>query len=108
MNGATSSKSGIKGKVSKDKASNTTKGVAHKSIIAFETEDLKQKMSLEVAMQWNTSFTESVYTFANTINTQEGGTHEEGFRTSLTSLVNKFAEEWGYIKRKEDRLTGDE
>ena len=69
---------------------NTTKGVAHKSIIAFETEDLKQKMSLEVAMQWNTSFTESVYTFANTINTQEGGTHEEGFRTSLTSLVNKF------------------
>ena len=87
---------------------NTTKGVAHKSIIAFETEDLKQKMSLEVAMQWNTSFTESVYTFANTINTQEGGTHEEGFRTSLTSLVNKFAEEWSYIKRKEDRLTGDD
>ena len=87
---------------------NTTKGVTHKSIIAFETEDLKQKMSLEVAMQWNTSFTESVYTFANTINTQEGGTHEEGFRTSLTSLVNKFAEEWGYIKRKEDRLTGDD
>jgi len=87
---------------------NTTKGFAHKSIIAFETEDLKQKMSLEVAMQWNTSFTESVYTFANTINTQEGGTHEEGFRTSLTSLVNKFAEEWGYIKRKEDRLTGDD
>ena len=87
---------------------NTTKGVAHKSIIAFETEDLKQKMSLEVAMQWNTTFTESVYTFANTINTQEGGTHEEGFRTSLTSLVNKFAEEWGYIKRKEDRLTGDD
>ena len=87
---------------------NTTKGVAHKSIIAFETKDLKQKMSLEVAMQWNTSFTESVYTFANTINTQEGGTHEEGFRTSLTSLVNKFAEEWGYIKRKEDRLTGDD
>lgn len=87
---------------------NTTKGVAHKSIIAFETEDLEQKMSLEVAMQWNTSFTESVYTFANTINTQEGGTHEEGFRTSLTSLVNKFAEEWGYIKRKEDRLTGDD
>ena len=50
---------------------NTTKGVAHKSIIAFETEDSKQKMSLEVAMQWNTTFTESVYTFANTINTQE-------------------------------------
>ena len=87
---------------------NTTKGVTHKSIIAFESEDTKHKMSLEVAMQWNTSFSESVYTFANTINTQEGGTHEEGFRTALTSLVNKFAEEWGYIRRKEDRLTGDD
>jgi len=87
---------------------NTTKGVTHKSIIAFESEEAKHKMSLEVAMQWNTGFTESVYTFANTINTQEGGTHEEGFRTALTSLVNKFAEEWGYIRRKEDRLTGDD
>jgi DNA gyrase subunit B len=87
---------------------NITKGVTHKSIISFESEDAKHKMSLEVAMQWNTSFSESVYTFANTINTQEGGTHEEGFRTALTSLVNKFAEEWGYIRRKEDRLTGDD
>ena len=87
---------------------NTTKGVTHKSIIAFDSEDTKHKMSLEVAMQWNTGFSESVYTFANTINTQEGGTHEEGFRTALTSLVNKFAEEWGYIRRKEDRLTGDD
>ena len=87
---------------------NQTKGVAHKSIIALDTEDTKNKMSLEVAMQWNTGFSESVYTFANTINTQEGGTHEEGFRTALTSLVNKFAEEWGYIRRKEDRLTGDD
>lgn len=87
---------------------NTTKGVTHKSIIALEAEDTKNKMSLEVAMQWNNGFSESVYTFANTINTQEGGTHEEGFRTALTSLVNKFAEEWGYIKRKEDRLTGDD
>ncbi|MBU3646451.1 MAG: DNA topoisomerase (ATP-hydrolyzing) subunit B [Candidatus Nanopelagicaceae bacterium] len=87
---------------------NTTKGVTHKSIIALESEDSKHKMSLEVAMQWNNGFSESVYTFANTINTQEGGTHEEGFRTALTSLVNKFAEEWGYIRRKEDRLTGDD
>ena len=87
---------------------NLTKGVTHKSIISLDVEDQKNKMSLEVAMQWNTSFTESVYTFANTINTQEGGTHEEGFRTALTSLVNKFAEEWGYIRRTEDRLTGDD
>ncbi len=87
---------------------NLTKGATHKSIIAFEAEDKKYKISLEVAMQWNTGFSESVYTFANTINTQEGGTHEEGFRTALTSLVNKFGEEWGYIRKKEDRLTGDD
>ena len=87
---------------------NTTKGEFHKSIIAFETEDKKQKIALEIAMQWNDGFTESVYTFANTINTQEGGTHEEGFRTALTSIVNKFGEEWGFIRKKEDRLTGDD
>jgi DNA gyrase subunit B len=87
---------------------NITKGATHKSIISFATEEMKQKMSLEVAMQWNTGFSESVYTFANTINTQEGGTHEEGFRTALTSIVNKFGEEWGFIRKKEDRLTGDD
>jgi DNA gyrase subunit B len=87
---------------------NTTKGEFHKSIIAFEAEDKKQKIALEIAMQWNDGFTESVYTFANTINTQEGGTHEEGFRTALTSIVNKFGEEWGFIRKKEDRLTGDD
>ena len=87
---------------------NLTKGETHKSIIAINAEDTKQKMSLEIAMQWNTTFTESVYTFANTINTHEGGTHEEGFRTALTSIVNKFGEEWGFIRKKEDRLTGDD
>jgi DNA gyrase subunit B len=87
---------------------NVTKGATHKSIISFATEKVKHKISLEVAMQWNTGFSESVYTFANTINTQEGGTHEEGFRTALTSIVNKFGEEWGFIRKKEDRLTGDD
>jgi DNA gyrase subunit B len=87
---------------------NVTKGAIHKSIISFATEEAKHKISLEVAMQWNTGFSESVYTFANTINTQEGGTHEEGFRTALTSIVNKFGEEWGFIRKKEDRLTGDD
>ena len=87
---------------------NLSKGEQHKSIIAFDAEDTKHKMSLEVAMQWNTGFSESVYTFANTINTHEGGTHEEGFRTALTSVVNKFGEEWGFIRKKEDRLTGDD
>jgi DNA gyrase subunit B len=87
---------------------NSTKGASHKTIIAFGAEDKKARLALEVAMQWNTGFSESVYTFANTINTQEGGTHEEGFRTALTTLVNKFAEDWGLIRKKEDRLTGDD
>jgi DNA gyrase subunit B len=87
---------------------NLTKGETHKNIISFEDEDKKSKMSLEVAMQWNSGFSESVYTFANTIHTHEGGTHEEGFRTALTSVVNKFGEEWGFIRKKEDRLTGED
>jgi DNA gyrase subunit B len=87
---------------------NSTRGETHKSIIFFEGEDKKAKLSLEVAMQWNAGFSESVYTFANTIHTHEGGTHEEGFRTALTSVVNKFGEEAGFIRKKEDRLTGDD
>ncbi len=89
---------------------NLTRGETHKSIIAFSaaSQNSKNKMSLEIAMQWNAGFSESVYTFANTVNTQEGGTHEEGFRTALTSIVNKFGEEWGFIRKKEDRLTGDD
>ncbi|NYJ03599.1 DNA gyrase subunit B [Nocardioides thalensis] len=82
------------------------------SIIAFEAEtpqDVDNPMSLEVAMQWQaSSYNESVHTFANTINTPEGGTHEEGFRAALTSLMNRWGEEWGLIKKKEDRLTGDD
>jgi DNA gyrase subunit B len=81
-------------------------------VIAFEAEtrdDAPNPMSLEVAMQWQaSSYNEAVHTFANTINTPEGGTHEEGFRTALTSLMNRWGEEWGLIKKKEDRLTGDD
>lgn len=87
---------------------NLTRGELHKSIIAFSSANSKSRMSLEVAMQWNAGFSESVYTFANTVNTHEGGTHEEGFRTALTSIVNKFGEEWGFIRKREDRLTGDD
>lgn len=87
---------------------NSTRGETHKSIIFFLAEDKKAKLSLEIAMQWNAGFSESVYTFANTIHTHEGGTHEEGFRTALTSVVNKFGEEAGFIRKKEDRLTGDD
>ncbi|MGI8435099.1 MAG: DNA topoisomerase (ATP-hydrolyzing) subunit B [Nocardioidaceae bacterium] len=87
---------------------NSTKDPAHRSIIAFEATSDQAGMSLEVAMQWNLSFTESVHTFANTINTHEGGSHEEGFRSALTSTVNNWAEEWGLIKKREDRLSGDD
>jgi DNA gyrase subunit B len=90
---------------------NRRKDKANPSVISFEddTPDGHENgMSLEVAMQWNTSFTESVHTFANTINTHEGGTHEEGFRASLTSLINHWGEEWGLMKKKEDRVSGDD
>lgn len=91
---------------------NRRKTVANPTVISFEAETAEgasgQHMSLEVAMQWNTSYTESVHTFANNINTHEGGTHEEGFRAALTSLVNNWGEEWGLIKKKEDRVSGDD
>lgn len=90
---------------------NRRKDKANPTIISFEAETPDNSgahMSLEVAMQWNTSFTESVHTFANAINTHEGGTHEEGFRSALTSLVNHWGEEWGQIKKKEDRVSGDD
>ena len=87
---------------------NASKGVANPSVIYFETETEDRRMSAEIAMQWNHSYAESVYTFANTINTTEGGTHEEGFRASLTSLMNKFAREWNVLKEKDPNLSGDD
>ncbi|MFD7153308.1 DNA topoisomerase (ATP-hydrolyzing) subunit B [Kribbella sp. NPDC059898] len=80
----------------------------HRDVISFEAATADDTMSLEVALQWSGSFQESVHTFANAINTHEGGTHEEGFRAALTSLVNSFGEDQGMIKKKEDRLTGDD
>jgi DNA gyrase subunit B len=80
----------------------------HPSVIAVEAERPESATSLEVAMQWNTSYLESVHTFANTINTHEGGTHEEGFRAALTNTANKWGENWGLIKKPEDRLSGDD
>nr|WP_246536061.1 DNA topoisomerase subunit B [Nocardioides aquaticus] len=90
---------------------NRRKETANPTIISFEAEtapSVENHASLEVAMQWNTSYTESVHTFANTINTHEGGTHEEGFRAALTSQVNHWGEEWGLIKKREDRVSGDD
>ncbi|GAB3583263.1 DNA topoisomerase (ATP-hydrolyzing) subunit B [Leifsonia lichenia] len=82
--------------------------VVHDEIIAFESEDTERKIALEVAMQWTTSYNESVFTYANTINTHEGGTHEEGFRAALTTLVNRYAREKNILKEKDDNLSGDD
>jgi DNA gyrase subunit B len=85
---------------------NATKDPIHRSIIGFGEE--ADGIAVEVAMQWNASYAESVYTFANTINTHEGGTHEEGFRSALTSIVNRYARDQRYLKDKDDNLTGDD
>jgi DNA gyrase subunit B len=77
-------------------------------IISFESEDTERKIALEVAMQWTTGYNESVFTYANTINTHEGGTHEEGFRAALTTLVNKYARSVGILKEKDENLSGDD
>ena len=82
--------------------------VIHDEIISFESEDKERKIALEVAMQWTNAYSESVHTYANTINTHEGGTHEEGFRAALTTLVNRYAREKGLLKEKDENLTGDD
>ncbi|WP_375401175.1 ATP-binding protein, partial [uncultured Amnibacterium sp.] len=82
--------------------------VIHPGVIAFESEDVQRRISLEVAMQWTAAYSESVHTYANTINTHEGGTHEEGFRTALTLLINKYGKDKGLIKEKDENLTGDD
>jgi DNA gyrase subunit B len=84
---------------------NQTKSPIHKSVIDFEAEG--EGMSLEIAMQWNESYGESVYTFANTINTHEGGTHEEGFRSALTTVVNKYGADKKFLKGDE-KLSGED
>ncbi|WP_246678651.1 ATP-binding protein, partial [Mesorhizobium sp. B2-6-6] len=82
----------------------------HDDVIAFEAEDVSdgRSMAVEVAMQWTSAYSESVHTYANKINTHEGGTHEEGFRAALTSLVNRYAREKEILKPKEDNLTGED
>lgn len=87
---------------------NASKHPIHKSIVHFEAEDTEQGIACEVAMQWNESYGESVRTFANTINTLEGGTHEEGFRTALTTMVNRYALDKKLLKEKDNRLSGED
>ncbi|MBF6164504.1 DNA topoisomerase (ATP-hydrolyzing) subunit B [Streptomyces gardneri] len=85
---------------------NRTKQPIHNSVVGFTGKGTGHE--LEVAMQWNSGYSESVHTFANTINTHEGGTHEEGFRAALTTVVNKYAKDKKLIKEKDGNLTGDD
>ncbi|ABK72646.1 DNA topoisomerase (ATP-hydrolyzing) subunit B [Mycolicibacterium smegmatis] len=85
---------------------NRVKDPIQPSIIAFEGEGPGHEV--EIAMQWNAGYSESVHTFANTINTHEGGTHEEGFRAALTSVVNRYAKDKKLLKDKDPNLTGDD
>lgn len=86
---------------------NRTKQPIHNSVVGFTARGTGHE--LEIAMQWNSGgYSESVHTFANTINTHEGGTHEEGFRAALTSVVNKYAKDKKLLKDKDPNLTGDD
>ncbi|WP_290370711.1 DNA topoisomerase (ATP-hydrolyzing) subunit B [Ruania suaedae] len=82
--------------------------LVHPEPISFESEDVERTISLEIAMQWTGAYSESVHTYANTINTSEGGTHEEGFRSALTTLVNRYARENKLLREKDENLTGDD
>ena len=85
---------------------NRTKQAIHTNVVDFSGKG--EGHEVEVAMQWNSGYQESVFTFANTINTHEGGTHEEGFRAALTTVVNKYAKDKKLLKEKEANLTGDD
>lgn len=85
---------------------NKKKTALHPSIVGFQDEE--DDLALEVALQWNTSYKESVFTFANTISTVEGGTHEEGFRAALTTIMNKYARDHKLLKDRDPKLTGDD
>jgi DNA gyrase subunit B len=85
---------------------NATKEPVHASVIEFGEEGMG--IAVEIAMQWNSSYAESVYTFANTINTAEGGTHEEGFRAALTTIVNNYARDQKLVRDKDERLSGED
>jgi DNA gyrase subunit B len=86
---------------------NATKSAIHKTVIQFEADAPEEGMAVEIAMQWNESYGESVYTFANRINTHEGGTHEEGFRAALTTIVNKYGVEKKFLKA-DQKLSGED
>ena len=85
---------------------NKSKTAIHPTIVSFDAKG--EDHEVEVALQWNQGYKQSVHTFANTINTHEGGTHEEGFRAALTSLMNRYAKEHKLLKEKDGNLSGDD
>ncbi|WP_405797059.1 DNA topoisomerase (ATP-hydrolyzing) subunit B [Streptomyces sp. NBC_01506] len=88
---------------------NSRKGeLIHPTVIDIEAEDKERMLSVEIAMQWNSQYSEGVYSFANTIHTHEGGTHEEGFRAAMTGLVNRYAREKKFLREKDDNLAGED
>ena len=82
--------------------------LVHPEVIDVEAEDTERRISVEIALQWTTAYSESVHTYANTISTTEGGTHEEGFRAAMTGLINRYARDKGILKEKDENLTGDD
>ncbi|MFF2025581.1 DNA topoisomerase (ATP-hydrolyzing) subunit B [Streptomyces sp. NPDC058171] len=88
---------------------NTRKGEpVHPSVITIAAQDPERLLSVEVALQWNGQYTDSVYSYANAIHTHEGGTHEEGFRTALTTVVNRYARERKLLRDKDANLSGED
>ena len=85
---------------------NEAKDAVHRHVVYFSTGN--DQGEVEVAMQWNTSYQESVFSFANNVNTHEGGSHMSGFRSALTSTINKYARDKGLLKEKEDNLEGED
>ena len=82
--------------------------LVNSSVVHVQSNSDRRGMALDLALQWNHGYNEAIFTFANTINTQEGGTHEEGLRTALTSLINKYARTWGILKEKDQNLFGED
>ena len=85
---------------------NKNKSAIHPTIVAFDVKG--EDHEVEIALQWNQGYKQSVHTFANTINTHEGGTHEEGFRAALTTLMNRYAKEHKLLKEKDGNLSGED
>jgi len=82
------------------------KSPLHSKVIQFEGK--REGSEIDVAMQWNDGYAESLHTFANNINTHEGGMHEEGYKKALTNVINRFARSKGLLKEKEDNLSGED